>query len=200
MKKSGVLLGFIPLIAYGVLAGVSSVTIALVAAIATSLIIGWTDLRNGMMMAWANVVIFGSTLIAISVLGIVWIIPYMGILIYATLAAFTFGSILIGMPFTLQYARRMVDRTLWEKPRFIRVNVMITGIWGGVFLINLGLRNIAFITPGFIGRIAQVSMYIVLAAGALFTIWYPEHVRKNLPTALMQSIRQGEINNEQFSK
>jgi hypothetical protein len=200
MKRSGVLLGFIPLVVYGILVGVSSITIALAVAIAMSIIVGWTDLRKGMMMAWANVVMFGSALIAIGVLGIVWITPYMGILIYATLAAFTFGSILIGIPFTLQYARGMVDRTLWEKPRFIRVNVMITGIWGGVFLINLGLSSIAFITPGFIGRIAQVSTYIVLAAGALFTIWYPEHVRKNLPTALMQNIRQREINNEQFSK
>jgi hypothetical protein len=183
MKRSGMILGFIPLVVYGVLAGnsVTSVTIALAAAIATYLIVGWTDLRNGMMMSWANVVMFGSALIAIGVFGIVWIVPYMGILIYATLAAFTFGSILIGMPFTLQYARGMVDRTLWEKPRFIRVNVMITGIWGGVFLVNLGLSSIAFIMPGLPGRIAQVSTYIVLAAGALFTLWYPERVRKKIP-------------------
>lgn len=183
MKGSGLILGFIPLVVYGVLAGnsVSSVSIALAAAIAASVVVGWADLRKGMMMAWANVVMFGFALIAIGVLGIVWIVPYMGILIYAALAAFTFGSILIGMPFTLQYARGMVDRTLWEKPGFIRVNVMITGIWGGVFLVNLCLSGIVVIVPGLIGRMAQVSTYAVLAAGVVFTLWYPDHVRKKIP-------------------
>ena len=178
------------MVIYGILAGssVSSVTVALIAAIATYLIVGWTDLCKGMMMSWANIAMFGSALIAIGVLGIAWLIPYMGVLIYATLAAFTFGSILVGMPFTLQYARGMVDKAFWDNPLFIHVNVMITGIWGGVFLINLGLSGIAVITPGLIGHIAQVTTYIVLAAGALFTIWYPEQVLKNRPASLMQNI------------
>jgi len=116
MKKGGVVLGFAPMIIYGVLVGnsVFSVIIALVAATATLLIISWTDLRKRMMMAWVNAVIFGSALIAIGVLGIVWIVPYLGILIYATLASFTIGSILTGRPFTLQYAREMVDPSYWE--------------------------------------------------------------------------------------
>ncbi|ABS54915.1 conserved hypothetical protein [Methanoregula boonei 6A8] len=186
MKNGGVLLGFLPLVIYGVIAGiagtsVSGVMIALIAAIAAFLIVGRSDLRKGMMMAWVNVAIFSVSLIAIGVFGIAWLIPYMGILIYTTLAVFTVGSILIGRPFTLQYAREMVDRTLWEKPRFIRANVLITGVWGGVFLVNLGFCGIAFLTPTLIGRIAQVSTYIFLAAAALFTFWYPEHVRKKIP-------------------
>jgi len=180
MKNSGVLLGFLPLVIYGILAGtsISSVTIALVVAIAAFLILGRSDLRKGMMMAWVNVAIFGVALIAIGVIGIAWIIPYMGILIYATLAAFTVGSILIGSPFTLQYAREMVDRSLWENPLFIRTNVVITGIWGGVFLTNFVLSCVAVTVPGLTGHIAQVGTYVFLVSGALFTLWYPEQVRK----------------------
>ena len=189
MKNNGVLLGFVPLIVYGLLAGssVSSVTIALTAAIATYLIVNWKDLRNGMMMSWANIVMFGSALITIGVLGITWIIPYMGVIIYATLSAVAFGSIFVGTPFTLQYAREMVDKRFWENPLFIRVNVMITGVWGAVFLINLGLSSVNFFTSGPIGRIAQVITYIVLAAGILFTLRYPEQVKKSKPSVMVQT-------------
>jgi hypothetical protein len=188
MKKSGVVLGFLPMIIYGILAGssVASVTLALTAAIVAFLLVGWNDLCNGMMMSWANIALFGSALVAIGVLGISWLIPYMGVLIYATLAAFTLGSILIGMPFTLQYARRMVDKAFWDNPLFLQVNVMITGVWGAAFLINLGLIGITLTTPGFVGHIAQVTTYIVLIAGGLFTLWYPEQVRKSKPSIPVQ--------------
>ena len=59
-----------------------------------------------------------------------WILPGMGMLMYAVLALVTFGSILAKTPFTLQYAREMVDRALWENPVFNRVNVLMTGFWG----------------------------------------------------------------------
>jgi len=185
MKNSGVLLGFLPLVIYGIIAGtsVSSVTIALVAAIAAFFIVGLSDLRKGILMAWANVAIFGVSLIAIGVFGTVWLIPYMGILIYATLAAFTIGSILVGRPFTLQYAREMVDPSVWEKPLFIRTNVVITGVWGGIFLTNLVLCSVAVTIPGLTGRIAQAGTYVVLVSGALFTLWYPERLRKKIEVA-----------------
>jgi len=191
MKKIGVLLGFIPLIVYGVLAGnsVASVTIALAAAIVITLLLGWTDLRKGMILSWTNLLLFGCTLIAIGILDIDWIIPYMGILIYATLAAVTFGSIFARMPFTLQYARGMVDKALWDNPYFVHVNVLMTAVWGGVFSINLGLSAITLTTSGLIGRIAQMITYIVLAIGIIFTLTYPEHVRKkHAPTPVQDAM------------
>ena len=135
MRNAGLFLGFVPLIIYGVLAGSSvfSVTMALAAATVATIVIGWTDLRKGMILIWANLVLFGCALIAIGIFGIVGVIPYMGVLIYAALAAVTIGSILVGMPFTLQYAREMVDKKLWENPFFIRVNILITGYGLGFF-------------------------------------------------------------------
>jgi hypothetical protein len=183
MKNAGLLLGFVPLIVYGVLASVTSMTLALAAATVTTIVIGWTDLRKGMILSWANLVMFGCGFITIGVLGIAWVTPYMGVLIYAALAAFTFGSILVGMPFTLQYARGMVDEALWKNPFFIQVNVLMTGVWGGIFSVNLGLSAIMIITPGSIGRVVQVITYIVLVVGIIFTIWYPEHIRKKYPPA-----------------
>jgi uncharacterized membrane protein len=107
-----------------------------------------------------------------------WFIPYMGVLIYAVLAVVTLGSILAGVPFTLQYAREMVDKKLWENPFFIRINVLITGVWTGVFLVNFGLNVIMLVIAGTPRGILQVTTYVVLIGGIIFTLWYPEHIRK----------------------
>lgn len=104
-------------------------------------------------------------------------------LIYAALAAVTFGSILAKIPFTLQYARGMVDRTLWEKPGFIRVNILMTGVWGGVFVINLLLSYLTFAFPHSVGWIPSPLTYLVLIAGIIFTVWYPGYVQKKYSSA-----------------
>jgi hypothetical protein len=189
MRKVGLLLGFVPLIVYSILAGssVSSVTWALTAATVTTIAIGWNDLRKGMILVWANLVLFGCALVAISVFEMAWFIPYMGILIYAVLAAVTLGSILAGVPFTLQYAREMMDKSLWMNPVFIRVNVLITGVGAGIFLVNLALNAGMLVTPGTIRGIVQVITYIVLVGGIVFTLWYPEHIRKKQATVSSQN-------------
>jgi len=186
MKKGGLLPGFIPLITYGTFVAISGVTIALAAATVAAIVIGWTDLQKGMILSWANLVLFGSMLVAIGILDMTWIIPYMGILIYAALASVTFGSILLKKAFTLQYARGMVDKALWDNPLFIRVNVFMTGIWGGIFSINAGLNAIALIAPGPAGHIFQVLTYFVLVSGIIFTMWYPGHIRKKYAPVPMQ--------------
>ena len=179
MKRAGILLGFVPLVVYGVLAGssLSSVVVALGAALAVTVITGLFDLRKGRILTWATLVLFGALLVAVGVLGITEILPVMGMLIYAALAAVTFGSILVGIPFTLQYAREMVDRALWENPEFIRVNVLMTGVWGGIFSVNCTLSYVTFTAPQAVGGITSPLMYLVLIAGIIFTMWYPEHVR-----------------------
>jgi uncharacterized membrane protein len=140
-----------------------------------------------MILSWTNLVLFGSTLLAVGILSMDWIIQYMGVLIYAALASVTFGSILVGRPFTLQYAREMVDESLWDNPRFIRVNILMTSVWGVVFLVNLGLSAIVLLSIGPIRGGIQVVTYFVLVAGIIFTIWYPVHIRKKYPPHMPDS-------------
>jgi hypothetical protein len=183
MRSAGVLIGFVPLIVYGVLAGnsVMSVIIALGAATVTTIVVGFTDLRKRRILTWSNLMLFGSLLLAVGVLGMTGLLPLMGMLIYTTLAAVTFGSILAGTPFTLQYAREMVDRSLWKNPVFIRVNVLMTGVWGSIFVINLMLNYLMLVNPELQGGVASMLTYIVLVAGIVFTIWYPGYLQKNNP-------------------
>ena len=180
-EKAGILLGFIPLIVYGILAGdsASSVVTALGAATMVTIAAGLPDLRKGMILTWASLALFGGAFITAGVLDLTGIIPWMGIVIYAVLAAVAFGSMLVKIPFTLQYARGMVDRSLWEKPGFIQVNFLMTGVWGCVFGINLCLLT-----------------YLVLIAGIVFTIWYPGYVKKKMLLLQGSAVRQERIPSE----
>ena len=184
MKIAGLLLGFAPLVVYGVLAGAapSSVTVALAAAAATTLVVGYRDLRQGGILPWANLLLFGGALLAIGFLHLTGLIPFMGVLIYAVLAAVTFASIAAGSPFTLQYARSMVDPRVQAHPLFRRVNVLMTGVWGGVFTVNLLLDGAALVLSGSSGQIAQYLTYAVLAVGIAFTLWFPARMRKKFPS------------------
>jgi len=180
MKIGGLVLGFAPLVVYGVLAGgtPSSVTVALAAAMVTTLVVGYRDLRQGGILPWANLLLFGGALLAIGFLHLTGLIPFMGILIYAVLAAVTFASIAVGSPFTLQYARSMVDPGVQAHPQFYRVNVLMTGVWGGVFTVNLLLDGVALALQGSSAQVIQYLTYVVLIAGIAFTVWFPGRMRK----------------------
>ncbi|MFO1417885.1 MAG: hypothetical protein U1E83_04385 [Methylotetracoccus sp.] len=53
----------------------------------------------------------------------------------ALLAATALGSLALGRPATLQYARPMVDPAWWYNPHFMFVNRVLTWTWSACFLI-----------------------------------------------------------------
>ena len=54
----------------------------------------------------------------------------------------------------------------------------MTGVWGGVFVINLLLSYVSLISPQTLGRFTSPLTYLVLIAGIVFTISYPRHLMK----------------------
>ncbi len=101
-----------------------------------------------------------------------------------------FGSMAVGMPFTLQYAREQVDPTLWQTRAFVRTNYVIMAVWGLAFLVaalaggygDLVLRNPNNIWTGWIIQI------LAIVAALRFTGWYPEVVRAR---ATREAVGQG---------
>ncbi|WP_374776911.1 hypothetical protein OG756_33325 [Streptomyces sp. NBC_01310] len=108
-----------------------------------------------------------------------WLETYAGEVANVTLAVIAFGSMAVGMPFTLQYAREQVDPALWHTPGFVRTNYVITGVWGLAFLVaalagaygDLVLHNPDNIWTGWIIQI------LAIVAALKFTAWYPDVVR-----------------------
>ena len=179
-SRMGILLGFVPLIIYGILAGpsVQSRVLALGAATLVTVVAGFGDLKKGRILTWASLVLFGGLLVVTVGLARTGILIWSGVLINAVLAAVAFGSILAGVPFTLQYAREMVDSAHHNNPVFLRVNILMTGVWGGIFGFNALLDYLALALPGPAGLAAALITYGTLAAGIVFTIRYPVHIKK----------------------
>lgn len=88
----------------------------------------------------------------------------------------------LGRPFTLDYARAHTDPALWSNPRFIRTNLVVTSVWGLVFSLN------AVLAAGKMERLVlpdwgyEGLSYALLVAAALFTSRYPAHVRRTHQT------------------
>ena len=188
-RNIGILAGFIPLIVYGVLAGVpaAGVPVALAAAAAATVPACWSDLKKRMILAWANLILFTGLFVLVIVPGMTAIIPWTGAIVNASLAAVTFGSIATGTPFTLQYAREMVEPAVREKPGFIRANVMMTGAWGAVFAAGFVLACAGRVMPAPAGTVTGPLTYLVLAAGIVFTLWYPSHIMGKTPPSPVQA-------------
>ena len=51
----------------------------------------------------------------------------------AALAVTALGSLVAGRPFTLSITRERVQKELWDNPRFIHFNKVLTGIWATAF-------------------------------------------------------------------
>ncbi len=115
-----------------------------------------------------------------------WLETYAGELSNLALVVIAFGSLAVGMPFTMQYARESVGREHWNSPQFLRANQVITGAWGLAFLIaaiaggfgDLVLHNPNNLWTGWIIQIAAI------VAAMSFTEWYPRVVRSRHSTGV----------------
>jgi hypothetical protein len=98
-------------------------------------------------------------------------------------AGVTWGSILAGAPFSLQYAREATPPGLWDTPVFLRVNQTISVVWGVAFTANIVLVVMAMnsrFNPMLIGVGAPLLM---MTASTIFTSWYTRISRERMQPA-----------------
>jgi hypothetical protein len=138
-----ILLGFLPWIAFGVLAGPSlwRLNAAIIVALALVLVMGYKQLAKGFILTWGSLVFFGVLLVMVVLLSNLWVIDNLDILTNGTLAAIAWLSIFIGKPFVLDYARETVPPERQASPVFYPTCRNLAAIWGVVFLINTGMSG-----------------------------------------------------------
>ncbi|MER7286631.1 MULTISPECIES: hypothetical protein [Streptomyces] len=108
-----------------------------------------------------------------------WLENYSGEVSNIALTVIALGSMAVGVPFTIQYAREQVPRERWGDPLFLRTNYLITGAWGAAFLVaalagaygDLVLHNSNNLWTGWVIQIAAIIVALQ------FTRWYPDVVR-----------------------
>jgi hypothetical protein len=179
------LVGLSPWILYAVVEGKNRLELSAALALGLAvfiLCINWIRGGTPKMLEYSDVVYFAGVAIVVAFASAgtrTWLELWGGEVANAALLAIALGSILIRMPFTLQYAREDTPKEYWHTPEFLRVNYLISWVWVAAFAIEAasGLYGDAVLKSSnnlWTGWIIQTLPLIIAAQ---FTIWYPNRLR-----------------------
>jgi hypothetical protein len=91
--------------------------------------------------------------------------------------AVSIGSMLVGRPFTMQYALESVPAEIAAMPGFSRANYVITSVWSAATLLML-LANAAILyVPGLPIWLGLAVAFAARNSAVFFTKWYSAHRR-----------------------
>jgi hypothetical protein len=89
--------------------------------------------------------------------------------------AISLTSMLIGRPFTLQYAREAVAAETAAMPGFLRANYIITAAWTAAALVMM-VANLAMLyVPGLPLWLGLAIAFAARNSAVYFTKWYPQY-------------------------
>ncbi|MHB8067897.1 MAG: hypothetical protein ACYDIC_08365 [Desulfobaccales bacterium] len=174
-----ILLGFLPWIVFGVLAGPSlwRLNAAIIAALALVLVLGYKQLAKGFILTWGSLFFFGVNLVLVVLLKNLWVIKNLAILSQGTLAAIAWLSIFLGKPFVLDYAWETVPPERQASPHFYRTCRTLAMIWGVVFLLATGMSAAKTYGWWADGLAYQAVSLGLIGLGLWLNHWYPQYVR-----------------------
>jgi hypothetical protein len=175
-----------PFAAFALLMLVTSPAISLFtgAAIAAA-IIGYevSRGRSVKMLAVGAVIMFSALGGYISLIDGDWSATEVRLAVDIGTLAIALGSIAIRAPFTLQYAREVVDAETMKMPGFMRANYIITWAWTAAFVLML-IANLLMIYMPSLPFWAGLGIGILARNSAVyFTKWYPAYRRAKYGTA-----------------
>jgi len=167
--------GILAWIAYGVISGSGHWIVAALAALIIAVaIVAHEYSRDAVkLMDCTTVAYFTLTLVITIVFG-PWLFKNYNIcLSWGTFALVTWAALSAGFPFTIQYAREQAPAEIWAHPLFIRLNVILTVVFGVMFSVNTILGLMALIT----GHLLLLGLAIplsLLVAAIVFSSVFPK--------------------------
>lgn len=169
---------FAPWIAFLIIARDSMirVEIGLVTALVLTVAMAVLRLQRGVVM-WVGLAFFIGATIAVLGFHDHWVLRRLGVLANGALAIGAWTTLLVGRPFTLEYARERTDPSKWRDPVFVRTNEMLTVLWASAFTVNTLLAWLTMKHLLLPQWACQTLSYAVLLGAAAFTSWYPVHLR-----------------------
>jgi uncharacterized membrane protein len=169
--------GFLPWIILGVL-GNRSFVLALLLSLGAAAFTTMRQVRNRSLKILDTATFAFFIVVAIGVFGFQWMIlaTYMSLLVNITLMSIAWGSLLAGMPFTIQYARDQVAPEFWHSPLFVRINQYITGVWGLDFFLS-ALVSFYRHAAGDQSLVSQYAWVLFSLGAAIFTVYFPPWYR-----------------------
>jgi hypothetical protein len=170
-----------PFGAFATLMVVASATVSLFAGagVAAATIV-YDRARGGSikMLAVGSLILFSALGCYIAFVDSSWSSPTVRLAVDGGVMLIALASIVLRFPFTLQYAREVVDAETRKLPGFLRANYVITWAWTLAFVLMV-ITNVLMIYLPSLPLWAGIA--IALAArnsAAYFTKWYPKHRRE----------------------
>jgi hypothetical protein len=176
------LLAFAPFIIFAVMDHLAGPKIALACGLLAAALVFGRNLispgRTTKILEFGTVILFAVLLLYTIFQGPVLSVIVVRLWVDAGLLLIILFSLLLRRPFTLQYARELVEPELWNHPEFIRTNTIITAAWALAFAVMVLAETALLCVPGIPRRLGVIVIAAALAAAFKFTSWYPERRRK----------------------
>lgn len=167
----GVLVGFLPWIASWILNSfelyIPGILIPLVM-LARPVLRGQAKLLDKVSLVFFSI-------LAIGVIGLQWrhFEHWSSAASNGTLALMAWGSILVGTPFTIEYARETVPEDVWHLPGFLYVNQVITAVWALSFSIQAVVALLAT-EQYLVGSADEIVSIACTVFAVMFTNRFPD--------------------------
>jgi hypothetical protein len=104
---------------------------------------------------------------------------YCGALSFAWIGATMTSTLLVHRPFTLGIARQKAPKEVWNSPWFLRMNNVITTVWGVSFLVAAAILAV-LVANDAVTAVTLACQVVGFAIPAVFTHRYPTIVRNRV--------------------
>lgn len=172
------LMAFLPWVLYGFASGANHWRVATGGGLILSLVYLAVRLRPGIsikLIDWTTLTFFVIGSVLIIGLHSTVFPAYSAVVIWSCFALATWGSVVIGHPFTAAYARENAPPEFWDHPVFVRLNLAMTLTWCGLMTVNTGIALIGVIVGGTLGKLVLgfALPAVLLICGFIFNKRYP---------------------------
>ncbi|TAL61201.1 MAG: hypothetical protein EPN84_08330 [Legionella sp.] len=180
-----VIIGFLPWIIYSLLVSVLPGQHVLAVLVALCLTVISDELKKGFILAWGTFCFFLFMLFGTYFFSEAWLEYYANVIANGALAVITWFSLAINKPFTLQYAKEQVPPEFWNSPLFLKVNQIITAVWGLCFTLCV-VTNFAQLRANLVmDGVYESLTYAFIIAAVLFTKVFPDWYKQRQFNALI---------------
>jgi len=169
--------------AFAMLMLLTSPAVSLFASAAICLAIIVFDAVAGRTIKWlgaGSAILFAALGGYISLVDSNWSSAEVKLAIDAGMLVISLGSLVLRRPFTLQYAREMVDAETARLPEFLKANYVITWAWSLAFVLMATANLLLIYLPGLPLWCGIAIAFAARNSALYFTKWYPEYRRTNL--------------------
>lgn len=150
-----------------------------------TLLVMWVGSRRGIRVHSLEIfgALFFAVFVALGILGshglVDWLETWAGELTNAALALFAIAGLVVRRPFTMAYARDIVDPEHWADPLFRHINYVLTGVWAAAFTFSAiaGAYGDAALRDGDNFWTGWILPLGAIFAATAITEFYPDYAR-----------------------